>query len=127
MFIAQGNLIVQSNRFAQLPSGPDEKDSNPVSRTSQTRAMCLDDHLHRRIRVTGGVCVCLLSGFPSARAQETVLFTVQANILHDGNETAMILLGLTNTRAEDSQKVGTGDTSGWNRSVDFGRGREGLV
>lgn len=57
---------------------------------------------------------------PSTRPQQLILLTIQTHVLDDGNETTMVLLGLSNAGAENAQKGGAGNTSSWDRGVDLG-------
>lgn len=64
---------------------------------------------------------------PVSWTQHTIFLSVNTDIPHDGNETAVVFLRSTDARTEDLQQVTTENTSGRDGSVDLSSGGEGLV
>lgn len=63
---------------------------------------------------------------PGTWSQHPILFSVNADILDNGNKSPMVLLGFANTRTENLQEVAAKDARCWNGGMDFPGRRESL-
>lgn len=56
---------------------------------------------------------------PGTWSQHPILLSVNTDILDNGNESPVVLLGFANTRTEDLQEVAAEDARCWDRGMDF--------